>query len=818
MNYTEFFKSAHPVAFPQTEAERAAAHCDGVRQYGFHTACTLTGCPVSATLRVTGRHVFRVYINQRIVLNGPARTTYGHARVEELDVRGFLHDGVNHIAVEMMVYGDVYNGYSNDCTLEPDGFLLCELETDGQVVTATGRSDWGVRRITERAANASRISHCREASEIYTLTPGWDGWIMGMAQAGSGFCVPEPTVAPDLLPHRAASIRPVSVPFTRLCGYGACEIGNEQVAPLFFEDNPGYYPAGYYASLREYPLEDCRRTHERAETAVSLTRSDCGFTLTGAESSYLLLEGTQNMTGFPFIRFTSEKPGTVDIVRSEILTQDGGFSYSFNTVTRLHVPAGTWSFTAMEPGLARWLKLYFRGTGTVTVHEAGMLTHEYPDEGRAAFLCSDDSVNRLYEAAKRTLLCNTQDIFMDCPDRERGGWLCDSLWTARAAAVLLGDVRVEREFLETFLLTPADGMFRGFFPEVYPGSKADYAAMTGITSWSFWLMCELCEYVRRTGDVALRDRFAERVAAFVEGSLTFVGESGLAERLPWLFIDWSMSNYSEYQTPVSVPANALYAYVLIELGKLYARPEWRETGERMRKILREAVLDGRLSTSVKSIPDSLEMRPDGRLHGRGRVSETGIATCLWAGLFTPGELPALDRAFRDCMGPAPRFAPDPEIGRSQLFIGLCIRLDALARRGCYDKLYEDMNAIYRPQLQEGPGTLWESVCLENSSRCHGFSSHAGVHLVRDVLGLGEPDRLNGKLTVAPHICGLRWARGTLTLPEGVASVSWRYDGESFELICRVPDGYAVEVIPPREVGMLAPERIHMTVNGSPAVK
>ena len=141
---------------------------------------------------------------------------------------------------------------------------------------------------------------------------------------------------------------------------------------------------------------------------------------------------------------------------------------------------------------------------------------------------------------------------MDCPDRERGGWLCDSLWTARAAAMLLGDTRVEREFLETFLLTPADGMFRGFFPETYPGSKADYAAMTGITTWSFWLMCELCEYVRRTGDTALCDRFADRVAAFVDGSRSFLGQSGLLERLPWLFIDWSVSNYGEYQTPISV--------------------------------------------------------------------------------------------------------------------------------------------------------------------------------------------------------------------------------------------------------------------------
>ena len=494
MEHTELFRQALPVSFPLTDDARASALREGVRQYGFHAALTLTARPACAKLRIAGRHVFRVYINRRIVLNGPARTAHGYARVDELDVTAFLHHGVNHLAVEMLVYGDVYNKYSNDCTLEPDGFLLCELEADGQVLTATGGADWNACRIAARVANASRISHSREASEIYTLEPGWDGWIMGEANGTHGFCRTAPASAPHLLPHTAATITPTVRRFSRVCGYGTCGIDREAQLPrLFFEDNPGYYPAGYYASLSEYPLEDCRRTRERSDAGIRLTGTEDGLTLTGAEDSYILLEGECNTTGFPFARFTCEKPGTVDIVRSEILTPDGDFAYNHNTVTRLHVPAGTWNFTAMEAGVARWLKLYFRGTGTVTLHAAGMLVHEYPDAHRASFLCSDGDVNRLYDAAKRTLLCNTQDIFMDCPDRERGGWLCDSLWTARAAAMLLGDTRVEREFLETFLLTPADGMFRGFFPETYPGSKADYAAMTGITTWSFWLMCELCE-------------------------------------------------------------------------------------------------------------------------------------------------------------------------------------------------------------------------------------------------------------------------------------------------------------------------------------
>ena len=334
--------------------------------------------------------------------------------------------------------------------------------------------------------------------------------------------------------------------------------------------------------------------------------------------------------------------------------------------------------------------------------------------------------------------------------------------------------------------------------------------MTGITTWSLRLMCELCEYVRRTGDTALRDRFADRVAAFVDGAGVSLGRADCwnvclaVHRLVGVQLRRIPdAHLGSRQCAVCVYAGcarqAVYPFRLVR-------------GERMRGILRAAVLDGRLPETVRTIPDSLERHPDGRLHGRGRCSETGIATCLWADLFAPGELPALDAAFRDCMGFSPRFAPDPEIGRSQLFIGLCIRLDALARRGCYDRLYGSSTPSICHSSGRDRVRYGRSVCMENSSRCHGFTSHAGVHLVRDVLGLGEPDGLDRTLTVAPHPCGLRWARGHGSSGgRGGGLVAVRR-GQLFHVL---PDtgrirGSHLPAPRSRDAGA---RRVHITVNG-----
>ena len=808
------FTAAKAVFSPIPAPEQVA-----VSQYGFYTALDLTpaeGEELSldrATVRLTARNIYRLYINGEIAMHGPARTAHGYSRVDEVDITDRLTDGVNHIAVEVVAYGRDwagYNHYSNDCTLE-DGLFIAEVEADGEILTATGRDEWLVCPITARAPLCERISHSRECMEIYTLSDDFYLWKLGYGDFSPA--VPLES-EPVYLPHEALMPTLGEFFFEEVTGFGATFIDRDKpVSPFFYEQgNP------VFESLPERPTLDCRRTVENPDGLVRADFDGEGLVLTpeNTEDYFASWDGGESRVGFIRISVTCEQAGIIDIIRSEILDTDGCIPFHFNNVTRLHVPAGLTEFTTLEPALARYMQVHFRGVGQVTVHGLSILEDSYPDEKRVSFLCSDDNINRLYKAAKKTLLLNTLDIFMDCPERERGGWLCDSLWTGRAASLLLSDNRVEREYLENFLLTPADGMFHSFFPEVYPALKPSYKDMTGITTWTFWLMAEVCEFIRRTGDIAFRDTHKPRIEAFVEGSRDFIGKSGLLENLPWLFVDWSLSNNHDYNQPVSSAANALYAYALERLGETFDHSDWVAEGQRVKSLLRGAVTGGGSPASVKYIPDSFTVDDKGNLRSRGLHSEAAMYTSLWCGLFTPDEAPLLYRAVRDSMGPAPLFAKDPMVGGSQLFIGLCIRLDLLARAGYYDKLYEDLLAICEPQLKEGPGTIWENTAIDTSSRCHGFTAHFGVHLLRDVLGLGfrlyDPDGEGEPvMEIAPHICGLRWARGTAETPEGLVSVDWRYSEDSFTLRVIAPKEYDCRVVLPREVRMLDGDKVSVTV-------
>lgn len=815
------FKRAKAVFFPfSTPDEADAATRDAVRQYGFYHTVDLsergedgTVTLSHAIVRLTARSVYRLHVNGEIVMHGPARTAHGYCRVDEVDITDRLIDGVNHIAIEVMAYGTAcegYGRYSNDSTLE-DALLIAEVEIDGEVISATGRDSWGVCRIASRRPNAERISHCRECIEIYDLDDQYYLWKMGV---GDFLPVAITECEPVYLLHESPLPTLRAFELTELMGFGSCRIdGETRIVPHFFETN-----SSYYSGLSEHPTADCRRTVETAYGGACAERGDDGLTLWGTDDVYVSYDGGESRVGFLRVSVTVETAGVIDVVHSELIAPDGSIPYYHNIVTRLHVPAGLTEFTCMEPCLARYVKLSLRGTGAVTVHGVSILDYAYPDAHRATFVCSDDNVNRLYAAAKRTLILNTQDIFMDCPERERGGWLCDSLWTARAASLLLSDNAVEREHLENFLLTPADGMFHGFFPEVYPALKSDYKDMTGITTWSFWLMCEVCEFIRRTGDITFREAYRERVSSFVDGTRDFLGSHGLLEDMPWIFVDWSSSNNTENTQPISTAANALYAYMLRELGEVFGVPAWTALGDSVHAALRAAVIGDGDARDVTLIPDSFapDKSGSGKLKGRGRYSEAATCTALWSGLFEVGEAPLLDAFVRDRMGPAPRYARDPSVGESQLFIGLCIRLDMLARRGEHAKMYEDMLAIYEPQLREGPGTLWEVTSADASSRCHGFTAHAGVHLMRDVLGLGIPEldedgEGSRRITIAPHVCGLRWARGTHETPDGLVALEWRYDGESFSVNGSLPAGFGYDLILPPEARELDPDRVTVDI-------
>ena len=755
-------------------------------QAGFRKDLRLDTVPDTAVLRVTACTFYRAYLNGQFLFHGPARAAHGFARIDTVDLSGRLQRGRNCLAIEVAGYCEP----TLHVTGEPS-FLLAELEADGEVLVATDRSWFGIR-LHHKRAHAPAFSHARSIMEIYDLDAGYFDWrtrLLGEPGESPWFPVEEVDDDRRLL-ERAVELADVSlVGGARLLTLAHTAGGARgRSGPQLSED-----PAAECAQEREIPFHGTARPSGGGNGGFVELHVE-----TSAESTALTYDFRELASAFVGVEVSLPAGGVVDLVHGDRIGDDGTIDphgCASRCVVRLYCARGRTRLESFEPYCVRYLRVIVRARA-FTLHDVFLRRYQYPDLEGGTFLCSDGELNRIYEAARLTLRANTLDVFLDTPGRERGGWLCDSFWTARAARQMLGDTRVERAMLENFLAPTVAAHFDGYSPAVYPAGRGSHHP-----NWTMFLVLHLHEFYRRTGDRGFIDRHETRVAEVAAQLARHEDAEGVLNRLPGrIFVDGSTAPLPEYfSQPISMPTNALYARMLECIDELYGRPALRAKARRIRTRLRQAYVGIRTERPAQFLSDSLQPAAGGTLSRGKLTSEAAQYYAAWLGIAAPAEHPALFKALFEQHGPCPeRLVDDPKVLRSDHFAAMPVRFEVLAAHGEHERLLREVRYLYSRMIDEGPGTLWEGMA-DTGSVCQGFAAHAGVWLVRDFLGLGIPDAVTRTITIAPHPCGLRWAKGTVKTEGGNVGVAWSMERRSFRLDATVPEGYRAELRLPGEV-------------------
>lgn len=752
---------------------------------GFHTCLDYEG---AALIRIAARSYYRLYVDGKMKASGPARTAEHYCRVDEIPV---CFTGETHIAVEVAALNKPEK-YCNDCTMEP-GLFLCEIiDGTGRVLRATGKKEWEYTELTYRLSLVETMSHSRGILEAYELDPDSFLWQKGMA-AGQ---------EPVLLNEKVTLLkRHTAFPTYRVAEM-ECLTGISDMIPDESMQTPvsyqlaAWFNASWYAMI---PQKNCyvRQLFKEKDGRFSghMRRLDDYRTeiIPGAYPAACIYERRSSELGFIDFQVTVGKNCIIDLINTDHREMYGAI-HGNSYVTRYSLAPGTYHLTSFEPKLTRYIKMIFRTEGTVTFTKPVLLQYTRPEKSGNYFSCSDGDLNRIYDGAKRTLRLNTLDIYMDCPQRERGGWLCDSQFNGPASWMLFGDLSVERDFMENFMLTDPLQYWKGFFPEVYPGVHKDPREV-GIPNWSFWLMTELYDYYQRSGDREFVDRYADRVKCFVEGMLSLRGESGLLENIKGGFVDWSLSNQPFALEPISIPNNCLAVCVLERLGGLYGREDWVKEGAEMRRII-EDLDNGNKEMKLNMAGDSA-IYENGKLKRGSCLTEAGMALELWCGFHLQDK--TYIRQFVNALGTSPEYRPDPNVGRANLFIGLMIRFEVLSKLSRTEQLVRELKDVYLQELRDGSGTFFENI--HDFSGCHAFNSEAGALIAKDVLGLDQPLQSTKSVRVCPHPGRLRWANGTAETCDGVIFLEWgsEPDEHRLDIRLRIPEGWKYEFERPFEL-------------------
>ena len=128
-----------------------------------------------------------------------------------------------------------------------------------------------------------------------------------------------------------------------------------------------------------------------------------------------------NMHMTPFIDIIDKEEGTLikletdhvwggsqDCIRAEYITRNGRQSYE--------------SYGWMN---GEEIRIIYPSDADLTVNAIGYRETGYGCDREGIFHCSDQTINRFWEKAMRTLYVNMRDNFFDCPDRERAQWWGD---------------------------------------------------------------------------------------------------------------------------------------------------------------------------------------------------------------------------------------------------------------------------------------------------------------------------------------------------------------------------------------------------------
>lgn len=650
-----------------------------------------------AVLKITGATAFRVYINGTLFHYGPARTAAGYARVDVVEIPREILDTENFVKIEAVNY--YCNSYA---FIRQAGYIQAEIERDGEILAATG-FDFAAYRVKARKQKVMRYSFQRQFSEIWDTTVADEPHEIGF-----------PDVDLKYLDRRAPLPYLGETKLDAINQIGSFERTSEKInAPRIANIINDISPKqlGFTSDeIAEKPFFDfCQMKYTFAEKLKP-------FGSTVSSGQYAFFDFKRNLAGMMKLKFNAAKKSKLIIAFDEKLF-DGKFPVDVwqcaNTV-QLTVE-GDGEFTTFEVYGFRYAAV-FVVEGEIAVDGFSAIEYKNPIKGAPALRCDDPVVLNIYTAAVETARQNTVDLFMDCPTRERAGWLNDSYFSAQAEYAFTGKTAVEDAYIENCLLHSCPDIPEGMLPMCYP---SDHFNGVFIPQCAMWFIAELEQYAVRNPkfDISKAKSVADGILKFF---VQYENEYGLLENLPgWNFIEWSKAN--DWVSGVNFPTNMMYAETLCIIGRLYGDATLFEKAQKVR----DAVI--KLSYNGTFFRDQAYRDDDGKLVVYpDRITEVCQYYAFLFKTAAPNTFPTLYNLLLTDFYPNTDKWGD--IVKIDAIMGMYMRLELLHNWGEDEKVVREIKDFFG-HMAEYTGTLWELKSM-NFSLNHGIAAYVGALLLK----------------------------------------------------------------------------------------
>lgn len=690
-------------------------------------------------LVVTASSSARLFVNGQPVWFGPKRGAEGYAVVSRVSVRA---EGKLVVCLDAMNYG--INSYQY-ATQTP--FVGLDVFSDGEIIANV--ASFACHRFDERVKKVERYSCQRNFIEFYDFRVNPQERYSG--RFDNGQLALSPVYGITVIESEGCEPSLEKIAIDNLADKGDLFVKEK----YFNEIIPPYARVcdtclGYTDSELE-----CRVSSEASRLGFSSRKGgECGLIDNGYET-YILAEEKTGWFSFCaeatenaelFFIFDEISPSKEELEKIEgglsFFNENDKYPIAFNRLTAVNVvkfrfeKGGKYRVCTMEPYTFKYLKIAC--SSCVKIGDLSLILSERPKNDAFDLKCSDEGFGKVVRAAVNTFNQNAIDIFMDCPSRERAGWLCDSFFLARSEKLLTGSAKTENAYLTNYLIAPPTAHLpEEMFPMCYPST---FLGGNYIPNWALWLIIQLYDG-ERSGRNELAAAFKEKVIALLKFFERYLNEYGLLESLDkWIFIEWSDSNW--YVRDLNFPTNMLYAAALEAAGKAYGIEKYVNQAEEVRKTIYKLAYNGTFFVDHA-------MRENGKLVVKPDVTET----CQYYALFFMKDLCAGIDGYKSRVISSFGTRRNPEydyVHPSNAFIGNFLRLEILRADGEARLLYDEcINKFLH--MANRTGTLWENMTACASCN-HGFASYVVWYAVGATTGLYEIDEISKKIVFNDFYC------------------------------------------------------------------
>lgn len=207
--------------------------------------------------------------------------------------------------------------------------------------------------------------------------------------------------------------------------------------------------------------------------------------------------------------------------------------------------------------------------GSVDKKSIEMVARNWPyDAGACEFQTSDQRLSKIWKICEQGVKIGAQEVFVDCPTREKGQYLGDFLVTGLAHLYLTGDISLYDKALDDF--AQSTRICKGMMA-VAPGSY-----MQEIADFSLLFPEAVYNFYKYTADKGIIKKYMPVMEGIVEHFRKYEREDGLLEGVndKWNLVDWPDNLRDHYDFELcSVPSdkgchNVMNAYYIGAIKKI----------------------------------------------------------------------------------------------------------------------------------------------------------------------------------------------------------------------------------------------------------